>query len=195
MLIAIEGIDQSGKATLAAGLKTRLEERGETTRILSFPDYETPTGRLIAQILAGEAPHDAASMQLLNAANRNEHRAALKAAAAGGGTIICDRYKASAAAYGRAQGLPGSWLDQIDSRVPTADCTVLVDASPKKTRGRKTAGRDRYERDRELLKEVRRQYRLLAERGGWIVVDGAKTPDEVLAETWTELRQIINPVD
>lgn len=37
MLIAIEGIDGSGKGTQAARLCERLEESGATVELLSFP--------------------------------------------------------------------------------------------------------------------------------------------------------------
>ena len=114
MLIAIEGIDQSGKATLARRLKAKLEKNGRKTRILSFPDYATPTGQLIRRMLNDDVMPDAASMQLLNAANRNEHRMVLENAVRGKEILICDRYTGSGTAYGKAQGLPEPWLEQID---------------------------------------------------------------------------------
>jgi len=41
MLIAFEGLDQSGKETQAQQLRERLREAGHKVRILSFPDYGT----------------------------------------------------------------------------------------------------------------------------------------------------------
>ena len=192
MLIAIEGIDQSGKATLAARLKAKLEENGRKTRILSFPDYATPIGQLIRRMLDDDVVHDAASMQLLNAANRNEHRDALENAARGKEILICDRYTGSGTAYGKAQGLPGPWLEQIDDAVPTADWTVLVDTSPAESHRRKTEKRDRYERDTELLRHVHREYRMLAEQYGWIVIDGTRKPDKVADTAWTVLQALVD---
>ena len=187
MLIAIEGIDQSGKATLAAALKSRLETTGRRAQILSFPDYSTAIGRLIRRMLEDDPGHDPATMQLLNAANRNEHRATLVAATLGERIVICDRYTGSGTAYGKAQGLPEAWLEQIDEQVPAAHRTLLLDTDPNRSRERKTDGRDRYERDDNLLERVHGQYRHLAESRGWAVIDGGGSPESVAAAAWTDL--------
>lgn len=192
MLIAIEGIDQSGKATLARRLKAKLEKNGRKTRILSFPDYATPTGQLIRRMLNDDVMPDAASMQLLNAANRNEHRMVLENAVRGEEILICDRYTGSGTAYGKAQGLPEPWLEEIDDRVPTADCTLLVNTHPADSRQRKTKNRDLYERDTDLIRRVGEQYSMLAEQHGWIVIDGAQDPDEVAETAWTVLRTLVD---
>ena len=191
MLIAIEGIDQSGKATLAAALKSRLETTGRRAQILSFPDYSTPIGRLIRRMLDDDPWHDPATMQLLNAANRNEHRKTLAAAVTGNDIVICDRYTGSGTAYGKAQRLPETWLEEIDYRVPAADRTLLVDTDPDRSRERKTDGRDRYERDDDLLERVRTQYRRLAETRGWAVIDGAGSPESVADAAWADLKPLI----
>ena len=41
MVIAIEGLDQSGKATQAERLRNHLREEGALARLVSFPDYGT----------------------------------------------------------------------------------------------------------------------------------------------------------
>jgi len=53
LLIAFEGLDQSGKQTQAEWLRDRLSEAGRRVRLLSFPAYETPIGVEIRQGLAG----------------------------------------------------------------------------------------------------------------------------------------------
>ena len=191
MLIAIEGIDQSGKATLARALKARLATTGRVAHILSFPDYSTAIGGLIRRMLAENPPHDPATMQLLNAANRNERRETLIAAALGERIVICDRYTASGTAYGKAHGISEEWLEQIDNRVPAADRTLLVDTSPDRSRERKPENRDRYERDDELLQQVRAQYRLLADARGWAVIDGGGSPETVAEAAWAEIKPLV----
>ena len=47
MLIAIEGLDQSGKETQARHVRTRIEQAGRKVSLLSFPDYGTPIGQEI----------------------------------------------------------------------------------------------------------------------------------------------------
>ena len=53
LLIAFEGLDQSGKQTQAETLAARLSAGGRTVRQLSFPDYETPIGCAAATELYG----------------------------------------------------------------------------------------------------------------------------------------------
>jgi thymidylate kinase len=45
MLIAFEGLDQSGKETQARHLRARLEQDGRKVRSLSFPDYGRRSAR------------------------------------------------------------------------------------------------------------------------------------------------------
>ena len=47
-LILIEGTDSSGKQTQAELLVKRLNENGKPSIMLSFPMYDTPTGKIIA---------------------------------------------------------------------------------------------------------------------------------------------------
>ena len=54
MLIAIEGLDQSGKATQAQLLRDQLRQGGTRARLVSFPDYGTSIGEEIARALQGE---------------------------------------------------------------------------------------------------------------------------------------------
>ena len=55
LLIAFEGLDQSGKQTQAELLRDRLREAGRKARLVSFPDYGTSIGEEIARALQGSA--------------------------------------------------------------------------------------------------------------------------------------------
>ena len=46
-LIVIEGTDCSGKNTQSKLLKERLEKDGENVVIVSFPVYDSPTGKIV----------------------------------------------------------------------------------------------------------------------------------------------------
>ena len=48
LLIAFEGLDQSGKQTQAELLRDRLIAASRAVKLLSFPDYGTPIGEEIA---------------------------------------------------------------------------------------------------------------------------------------------------
>lgn len=53
-LIVIEGTDCSGKETQTKLLMERLKKDGEKVATLSFPMYDTPSGRIIGACLLGK---------------------------------------------------------------------------------------------------------------------------------------------
>lgn len=179
MLIAFEGLDQSGKETQARQLRARLQQEGRVVRALSFPDYDTPLGQEIGRALAGERDFGPEVMQLLYVANRFELKPRLDAWLAAGDVVVCDRYRASSIAYGEAQGLDPVWLELIQRGLPPADMTILLDIAPDTAVARKRAGRDRYERDTALLARVRESYRRQAASDGWALIDAERSKDEV----------------
>jgi dTMP kinase len=181
MLIAIEGLDQSGKETQARHLRARLEADGRKVHGLSFPDYETPIGQELRKALAGEREFGAEVMQLLYVANRFEYKPRLDLWLGSGAVVVCDRYRASSVAYGEAQGLDPDWLDDVQRFLPVPAITVLLDIAPETAVQRKQTGRDRYERDLGLLARVRESYRRQAKRHKWIVIDGEQSKDAVQA--------------
>lgn len=181
MLIAIEGLDQSGKQTQARRLRARIAATGRKVRAASFPDYKTPVGQQIARALGGKRHVSADVMQLLYVANRFEHKPRIDAWLGAGDVVVCDRFRASSIAYGEAQGLDPAWLDEIQRHLPQPTLTILLDISPETAARRKTVGRDRYERDLSMLARVRRSYRRQAKSRTWLLIDGEQSPDEVAA--------------
>ncbi len=179
LLFAFEGLDQSGKQTQADRLVQKLRAAGHQVETLSFPDYDTPIGREIGLALRGERPFTPDTMQLLYVANRHEYLAALTTWLAAGVMVVCDRYRASSVAYGEAFGLDPDWLTEIQRYLPAADLTVLLDIEPDRAASRKQTDRDKYERDLALLARVRASYLRQAAVGGWAVVNGAQSRDEV----------------
>ena len=53
-LIAIDGVDASGKQTHTELLCKKLEESGFEVLRLSFPDYESPSSTLVKMYLSGD---------------------------------------------------------------------------------------------------------------------------------------------
>jgi len=184
MLIAFEGLDQSGKETQAQQLRERLRETGRKVRLLSFPDYGTSIGEEIARALAGERDYGADVMQLLFVANRHERREAIIEWLNGGLILVCDRYRASSIAYGEAQGLNAGWLEQIQQMLPAADLTVFLDIDPKTAASRKAHDRDKYERDLALLTRVSESYRRQATQPNWVRIDGERSKEEIAADVF-----------
>ena len=182
LLIAFEGLDQSGKETQAGLLRERLQQERRDVRFLSFPDYGTPIGDQLARALRGEQAYGPDVMQLLFIANRYERRAEIERSLADSAIVLCDRYVASSVAYGEAHGLDPDWLGDIQRFLPRPDLTVLLDIAPETALGRKTAGRDRYERDLLLLARVRESYRRQAGHPAWIRLDGERGKSAVAGD-------------
>jgi dTMP kinase len=179
VLIAFEGLDQSGKETQAQVLRERLRQTGRKVRLVSFPEYGTSIGEEIARALAGERDYAPDVMQLLFVANRHERREAIAEWLAGGLILLSDRYRASSIAYGEAQGLDGQWLEDIQRFLPPADLTIFIDIAPATAVARKAHDRDRYERDLALLERVRQSYARQAAQPGWVRIDGERSKEEI----------------
>lgn len=178
MFIAIEGIDGAGKATQTKLLAERLNA---TT--FSFPDYETPYGKLIKKKLYGawEAESRTAAEQitalesgetenkdkdLLNAfvlqslmlTNRMERAPDIVKAVAKG-NVVSDRYWISGYAYGKSDGLDPEHLLQIHRYLPQPDVSILLDIDVADSFNRRPERRELYERNAPKLEEIAGIYR------------------------------------
>jgi len=179
LLVAFEGLDQSGKQTQAELLLDRLTSQGRRVQLLSFPDYQTVIGAEIGRALRGEREYTADVMQLLYVANRYEFKGDILREKESGTIVVCDRYLASSVAYGEAQGLDARWLTDIQKYLPQPDITFLLDIAPEVSARRKTADRDKYERDLSLLARVRDSYLRQATQPSWLRLDASRTPDRI----------------
>jgi dTMP kinase len=191
LLIAFEGLDQSGKQTQAERLQDALEQRGRTCLLLDFPSYETRIGKEIEAGLQGSREYGPDVMQLLYVANRYEKKPQIQRELSRGTVVICDRYLASSIAYGEAFGLDGAWLHDVQKYLPPPDLTILLDIAPEIAAGRKTANRDKYERDLALLSRVRESYRRQAQAATWLRLDGERPKDDVAADVISAVRRLI----
>ena len=191
LLVVFEGLDQSGKQTQAERLRDRLEAVGRTVRLLSFPSYETHIGGEIDVALKGECDYASDTIQLLYVANRFEWKPEIERELAKGTVVVCDRYLASSVAYGEAFGLDGAWLSEIQRYLPQPDLTVLLDIEPQVSASRKTADRDKYERDLALLARVRESYLRQASSPGWLRLDAGRDRDAVAAEVYSAVTPLL----
>ena len=188
MLIAFEGLDQSGKETQARRLADTLRTNGRHVETLSFPDYATPIGKEIGAALRGERDFGPDVMQLLYIANRYEKKLQMLEWLSGGADVVCDRYVASSVAYGESQGLDAAWLVETQEHLPQPDLTIVLDIAPETAVARKQADRDRYERDLALLARVRASYQRQARQPNWAFIPGEQ-PKDAIAE---QIRDLVN---
>jgi dTMP kinase len=192
LLVAFEGLDQSGKQTQAELLRDRLLSNSRTVQLLSFPDYQTAIGGEIARALRGEREYTPDVMQLLYVANRYEWKSEIMRATAAGVVVLCDRYLASSIAYGEAQGLDPEWLCDIQKYLPKPDITFLLDIPPEISAKRKIADRDRYERDLSLLSRVRDSYQRQGVGVTWVRLDAVRPPEVIGDDVWRAVSALLS---
>ncbi len=58
ILITIDGLDGSGKQTQSEKLFEKLSSEGYKAKLISFPDYDSPSSALVKMYLGGEFSHD-----------------------------------------------------------------------------------------------------------------------------------------
>jgi dTMP kinase len=191
LLIAFEGLDQSGKQTQAEMLRDRLATAGRRVKLLSFPDYETPIGSEIEHALHGSREYGPDVMQLLYIANRYEWKPRIEEERSNGTILICDRYLASSVVYGEAQGLDAAWLLEMQKYLPQPDLTCLLDIAPEVSARRKTVARDKYERDLMLLGRVRESYLRQAAKG-WVRISADRDREVVAAEVYAAVAPLLS---
>jgi len=193
LLIAFEGLDQSGKQTQAERLRDRVVEAGRLVRLLSFPAYDTAIGTEIGRALQGDRDYGPDVMQLLYVANRYEWKPQIEFELGRGTVLICDRYLASSIAYGEAQGLDPAWLIDVQKYLPQPDITFLLDIDPEVSASRKTADRDKYERDLALLGRVRGSYMRQAVTAAWTTLDANRDREMVATDVWKVVSARLRP--
>ena len=186
--IVIEGIDQSGKETQTRLLARRLKWDGHKTEKLSYPIYNSFSGREIAAFLDGKRSYPHQVLHMLYSLNRWESLEKLRELLRDSDYIIVDRYYPSNLAYGIARGLDERWLSNLDAGLPEPDQVILVDTSVEASFTRKTSGRDVHERDTLFLQKVRKAYLDLAKRRKWAIVNGDRSLAEVNEELWKALK-------
>lgn len=206
MLVAIEGIDGSGKNTLATRLARRAAERQWSVKFFSFPQYDKPPfGPAIADYLNGRygsldqvAPELAA---LLYAGDRSTALADLRGALASGDLVLCDRYVSSNFAHQAAKAGPRrdeliKWIADVEYGafgLPKADLTIYLDLPveramqlvlAKRPRDYTADSADLHERDQDYLRRCRDLYQHLAKNkigGVWKIIECLDSSDALRA--------------
>ena len=185
MLLAIEGIDASGKATQASFLSNKIRDVGLSVATVSFPRYdETHFSKLIANYLNGEfgkleniPPHFPA---LLFALDRYESINYLTNLVQANDVVIIDRYTSSNMAH-QASKFENvlrrgfiEWLDLVEHgllKLPRAEITIFLDVPvkiaskllyTKKRRSYTNSAADLHEENIQYLEQCRDVYQYLA---------------------------------
>ncbi len=192
-LIAIEGIDGSGKRTQLELLAKVLEASGNRVYSTGFPQYDSWFGKMVGQFLNGELgaldavdPH---FTTLLYAGDRFEAKPKLEAALNEGKIVLVDRYIGSNLAHQTAR-VPAhkradfrKWIEHLEYgiydlpredlilylRVPPSEAQKLV--AQKSQRSYTRAKQDILEASLRHLQQAADMYDLLARNAPWVTID------------------------
>lgn len=185
VLLALEGVDGSGKSTQARLLAAALRQRGLNVLLTREPT-EGPAGKRLRHYLAGPTRHlNPAEELALFVDDRRDHVAkVIRPALAAGQVVITDRYYYSSAAYQGALGLDvDSILKANESFAPRPQAVFILTLSPKVAVARLSQDPDRLcqvSEGQDYLEQVAAIYASLT--GPHIHrVDAAQPPEMVHA--------------
>ena len=208
-LIAIEGIDGSGKRTQVELLQKALVDGGYAVYSTGFPQYDSWFGKMVGQFLNGDFgpletvdPHFSA---LLYAGDRFEAKFRLDTALNQGKIVLADRYIGSNLAHQTARAPAAarpafiSWIEHLEYniynlprealvlylRVPPREAQQLV--ARKSARSYTTVKQDLQEASLRHLEDASAMYDQLSRRPNWATIPcfdeerGAMRPQKVIA--------------
>lgn len=183
--VAVEGIDGAGKSTFTRALATRLRRDGLRVRVRREPN-DPVLGRYAQRV----GPTDPWTSAVFFTLDRYLARPKLERDLASADVVLTDRSFWSTLAY-QGSAVPAGARRRL-AKIQAAsairpDRVILLDL-PSEEGIRRVGGRGRsrapFER-RATLRRVAREYRRLAERNHWLVLD-AQTPTARLVEQATD---------
>lgn len=201
-LITIEGIDGTGKTTLAGALEERLQAAGVPVRLLREPGGVRAAERVREIVTDPELRIGTRAEALLYAAARAQLiEEEVGPALAAGEWVLLDRFVDSSLAYqgaGRALGIHSvRSINRLATGGLRPDRTLLLvlDPDAARARSRSRAGPvDRLEREeQEFFARISQAYLELAdaEPDRIRTIDATGSPEEVLSAAWAELNDLL----
>jgi len=221
-LIAVEGIDGSGKQTQVRLLARELESRGHKVLATGFPQYDSWFGKMVGQFLNGDFgaldsvdPHFTA---LLYAGDRFECKQPIVAALQNGDIVLADRYVGSNLAHQTARSAPEkrgefrAWIEHLEYgiyglpretlvlylRVPPREAQVLV--AKKSARAYTDAAHDILESNIRHLQDAANMYDQLSRGSNWKTIEcfdaasqAMRTPEEIAARVLAAVAPSLRP--
>lgn len=170
MIITFEGPDGSGKSTQSQILYDALKMKGLKVKLLHFPRYESPIGKLIGNVLQDDnVSINFSAMQMLYAADQVDFSDELNKLLSEGYIVILDRYDLSTTAYYIAktkcsidEGI--SIVSDWQKNIITPDITFIFDAKHSISDRREEDTLDKFERDKALMNSINNVYLSLYEK-------------------------------
>lgn len=203
LFIVIEGVDGSGKTTQSELLSAYLRGLGRKVHHTAEPTA-TGLGGMVRDGLGAEHPRTSDELAAMFLADRVAHNVSPKSGIRqyvdGGTDVVCDRYYYSSIAY---QGVDGSleWVADMNLNCPSImkpDICIFIDLDPEKCLEHIRAGRSHfeiYEENAAVISETRRRYgivfNMLAGRDKIVIVDGARSREEVFADIRAAVEKLL----
>jgi dTMP kinase len=194
-LLALEGIDGSGKSTAAEGIVAALRNEGRTVVATSEPTDGQWGLRIREMAASGRTVSPSEELRWF-VEDRREHVAQVIAPGlAAGSVVITDRYFLSSVAYQGARGL--DWrgiLDGAEEEFPIPDLALLFEIDPAaglaRTHGRGRRSEPAFEERRFLLR-VAAIYEAV-ERPWLQRIPAQRSPEIVLADALVRVRAALS---
>ena len=214
-LIVIEGLDGCGKTTQLEILEKRLPD----THFITFPYYNTNSGRIVSDYLSGAFNEDnpeisAYSASAIYAVDRyTSYKTHWGALYESGSPVISARYTSSNAIYQMTKLSKDKWEGYLDwlfdfeynkLGMPKPDRTIFLDSpievSQKllsKRYGGDESKKDIHERDTAFLSACRSAALYTAEKCGWSIVKCSenvepRTIEEINEELFALVKETTN---
>jgi dTMP kinase len=223
-LIALEGVDGSGKRTQIELLANALSQRGHSVFRTGFPNYESWFGKMAGQFLDGQFGPlelvDPRFTALLYAGDRFEAKRALQNALSDGQIVLADRYIGSNLAHQGARTLPENrmafldWIRHLEYsiyglpretlvlylRVPPHEAQKMV--TRKSARNYTSAAQDLQESSLHHMQTAAEVYDQLSAEPRWTTIqcfdslrDAMRPPDDIAAEILALVEPLLAQTD
>ena len=193
--LVFEGIDGSGKSTVARLMHERMNAAGRPS-VLTAEPTDSWVGDMVRR-----GNREAASPfteTLLYVADRAEHTARIDRWLNEGKHVVCDRYMGSTIAYQSVTLRPHlgdsarEWLRSINAPFtlrPDVTFLLLLDPELAMERLGSRPGREKFEK-LDFLRGVDDEYRRLAETDGYVVIDASRPLEEVAEAVWSVIARM-----
>jgi len=217
LLIAIEGIDGSGKQTQARLLEHSLVSRGYNVLATGFPQYDSWFGHMVGKFLNGDFGSletvDPRFSALLYAGDRFEAKPQLESALTAGKIVLVDRYVGSNLAHQVARASTDKrseflrWIEHLEYsiyglpkedlilylRVPPSQAQKLVAQKSQRNYTRKTL--DIQEKSLHHLEDAAEMYDMLSRSKPWATVQCYDARRQSLREPEDIAAEVLHAVD
>jgi dTMP kinase len=224
LLIAIEGIDGSGKNTQARLLEQSLLSKGFAVYATGFPQYDSWFGSMVGKFLNGDFgslqavdPHFSA---LLYAGDRFEAKPRIESTLNAGNIVLVDRYVASNLAHQVARADPEKrseflrWIEHLEYsiyglpredlilylRVPPSQAQKLVGQKAERKYTRES--HDILERNLRHLEDAAEMYDMLSRSRPWATVqcydaqnNTLRLPEDIAGEVLSAVQPVLDAIN